>query len=52
MGNQNINCNVDECQHNSSTQHCCMLNSIQVTKEASGPNAVPHPHYCQNFELK
>ena len=43
--NQRINCNVENCTHNSG-EACCILDSITVVNNMAAPTA----HYCYDYE--
>lgn len=51
MGNQGVKCNVRECIHHESDCKC-RLDTIEVTHEKTGANAVATPHFCKSYEEK
>lgn len=44
----NVKCNVCECMHNDSC-NSCMLDTIEITHEQTGVNAMSTPHFCKSF---
>lgn len=48
LNNCKVKCTVCECTHND-CQENCMLNSIEITHEKTGADAIMTPHYCKSF---
>ncbi len=51
MKNAGVKCNVCECMYNGGCNDCT-LQTIEITHEKTGANAMGHPHFCKSYQQK